>query len=163
MRLWVGTTPKSRHPPCKVGTLFLRIWGLSEHRNPEKSIRPSKMSADRRILAAMMAALDEHQGSVPEGLYLTLCNHLRDLHRCSVSDRPALIFEEDFEDLRGYLEAMVERQRWMTDAERREDDRMIEEARRARMTAEERRREDEERAMDDEGDGWLEDEVSTEF
>ena len=39
------------------------------------------MSEDRRILAEMMAALDEHQGSVPDGLYLTLCNHLRDLHR----------------------------------------------------------------------------------
>jgi hypothetical protein len=39
------------------------------------------MSTDQRILAEMMAALDEHQGSVPDGLYLTLCNHLRDLHR----------------------------------------------------------------------------------
>ena len=42
--------------------------------------RPT-MAEDRRILAEMMAALDEHQGSVPDGLYLTLCNHLRDLHR----------------------------------------------------------------------------------
>lgn len=41
----------------------------------------SEMSEDRRILCEMMAALDEHQGSVPDGLYLTLCNHLRDLHR----------------------------------------------------------------------------------
>jgi len=110
------------------------------------------MSADRRILTAMMAALDEHQDSVPEGLYLTLCNHLRDLHR-----------GREHEDLRGYLEEVVARQRGMTEAERRADDRRIEEARRAAMTPEERRLEDEERAMDDEDDGWLEDEVSTEF
>ena len=125
-------------------------------KSQSKHRRPSKMSADQRILVAMMAALDEHQDSVPEGLYLTLCNHLRDLHRRSVSGRPALIFEEDFEDLRGYLEAVVERQRWMTDAERRADDRALEEARRAGMTAEERQREDEDHAMYDEED-------STEF
>lgn len=114
------------------------------------------MSADQRILLAMMAALDEHQGSVPDGLYLTLCNHLRDLHRRSVSGRPALIFEEDFEDLRGYLEAVAERQRGMTEAERRADDRALWEAQRARMTAEERQQMDEEYAMYDEED-------STEF
>lgn len=49
--------------------------------NTETLKSQSEMSEDRRILAEMMAALDEHQGSVPDGLYLTLCNHLRDLHR----------------------------------------------------------------------------------
>jgi len=71
----------------------------------------SEMSEDRRILSEMMAALDEHQGSVPDGLYLTLCNHLRDLHRgrrvvtrVRVPERPA-------------RPARVEGYRWLSDEE----------------------------------------------
>ena len=83
----------------------------SDHRRPT-------MTEDRRILAEMMAALDEHQGSVPDGLYLTLCNHLRDLHRgrrvvtrvvrtVRVPERPA----------RPARPQRVEGYRWLTDEE----------------------------------------------
>ena len=83
--------------------------------NTETLKSQSEMSEDRRILAEMMAALDEHQGSVPDGLYLTLCNHLRDLHRgrrvvtrvvrtVRVPERPA-------------RPRRVEGYRWLTDEE----------------------------------------------
>ena len=83
--------------------------------NTETLKSQSEMSEDRRILAEMMAALDEHQGSVPDGLYLTLCNHLRDLHRgrrvvtrvvrtVRVPERPA-------------RPQRVEGYRWLTDEE----------------------------------------------